>query len=375
MRLRTVLIAAAVLMALPVNALAATASVNSEGELHYTAAAGEANAVQISEVPPDIGDESPAGAYTITDQGAVIVAGDGCVQLGEHQVSCSPLINVFIFLGDLADTAELIQGGGNEIGVYGGTGADRLTLCIGCHGGLEGGPGRDVLQAGDFGSSLVGGGGADAITGGSGYDQIYGDRIGGGTGNDTIASGGYNDDISPGGGDDHVDAGAGFDHLGLGEAPKPVVVDLRAGTATGYGMKTLISIETVGGTTHADRLYGDRGVNWIWGNGGGDLLSGRGGRDILEDNGSSFVRDRLFGGFGRDWLRGGRGPDLLVGGRGDDYLVGGPGSDRMLGWSGADRLNSRFNDQRRDFVAGGRGVDRARVDRGLDLVRSVEVFF
>jgi Ca2+-binding RTX toxin-like protein len=161
MKLHVALVAAAAVMALPLHAFAATASV-SNGELHYNAAPGETNDVQIGESPPDIG---PSGAYTITDQGALIVAGEGCVQLGDHQVSCSPGLNVFIFLGDLADNAELTQGGGNEIDIYGGAGADRLTACSDCLATLHGGAGGDVLQAGDAGSLLAGGGGADAITG------------------------------------------------------------------------------------------------------------------------------------------------------------------------------------------------------------------
>src|SRR5687767_4134122 len=110
MKLHAALVAAAAAIALPVNAFAATASA-SEGYVQYDAAPGEANDLQVSESPPDV--------YTITDQGAVIVAGEGCVQLGDHQVSCSPAprdeeghpsSSASIFLGDLADTAEVTQG-------------------------------------------------------------------------------------------------------------------------------------------------------------------------------------------------------------------------------------------------------------------------
>jgi Ca2+-binding RTX toxin-like protein len=389
MRLYVALVAAAVVTVLPVNAFAATAS-TSNGELHYNAAPGEANDVDISESPPDSGDESSPGAYTITDQGAVIVAGAGCVQLGDHQVSCSPGVNVFMFLGDQVDTAELTQGGGGELGVRGGAGADRLTLCIDCVAGLEGNAGDDVLQAGDAGSfALVGGWGDDAITGGRGDDFIQGDRFAGVAGNDTIASGDGFDEITPGGGDDYVDAGGGVDFVELLGAPRSVVVDLRAGTLTGYGRKTLIGVEGLGGTPHPDRLYGDRHANLLFGGslrlvgGGGDLLVGRGGRDDLIDNGGESIRDRLFGGSGRDRLYGGRGPDLLRGGPGDDLeyggrsdggdddLWGGFGNDEEFGGAGDDRLHAA--DGQADKVNCGPGFDHAWVDRRDHVSASCEV--
>jgi Ca2+-binding RTX toxin-like protein len=356
-KLHTALVAAAAVTALPVNALAATVSVNSDGHLHYNAAPGEVNEVQIGESPP--------GVYTITDQGALIVAGEGCVQLGDHEVSCSPVSFAFIFLGDLADTAEASQGVVAWITVYGGTGADRLTACLDCRGSLWGGAGGDALQAGDAGSHLVGGGGADTISGGRGEDAIHD-----GPGDDTIASGDGNDGINIRSGNDRIDAGGGQDVLRLHKLTKPAVVDLRAGTLTGYGTKTLIGIEAVSATRYADRLYGTRATNFFEAGYGDDLVAGRGGRDLLY---GSPGDDRLLGGFGADQLYGITGDDLLIGGRGDDILVGGRHNDRMFGWSGADTL--RAGDRRQDLVVGGRGVDSAHVDAGLDVVRSIEIFF
>jgi Ca2+-binding RTX toxin-like protein len=76
--------------------------------------------------------------------------------------------------------------------------------------------------------------------------------------------------------------------------------------------------------------------NTLWSGGGADELIGRPG-DLLRGQ-KGF--DHLFGGTGRDGLRGGARDDVLVGGG-----------------------------------AGGAGRDAARVDRTLDLVRSIESFF
>jgi Ca2+-binding RTX toxin-like protein len=142
---------------------------------------------------------------------------------------------------------------------------------------------------------------------------------------------------------------------------------------TGYGTKTLIGVEDGRGTQYADQLYGDRDANLFYGEIGDDLLVGRGGRDELYGGPGE---DRLLGRFGADWLYGYYGADRMIGGRGDDFLAGGLGNDRMFGWGGADTLHSRDPGRpRRDLVVGGGGVDSARVDAGLDVVRSIEIFF
>jgi Ca2+-binding RTX toxin-like protein len=393
MWLHTALVATAAVMALPVNAFAATAKLDASGFLRYRAAPGEANDVQISAAPETV---------TVTDQGTVIVAGEGCTQLDDHQVRCSPaLAYAYFVLGDLADNAELVDvSGGPNIEILGSTGPDRLSTCADCGATLKGGPGDDVLQVGR-GGELWGRRGDDVITGG-----WHDDRIFDGSGDDTIASGDGDDYLIAGGGGDTWDAGDGRDLLILQRSPRSVVVDLRARTLTGYGPTTFTGVEDVEGTDFADRLYGTSGANWFVGWGGDDLLVGRAGRDSLigasgDDHlRGGFGRDRLFGftgadrlrgGFGRDALHGdqgddrlrgdaqhdrlggGRGDDLLVGGLDDDNLFGGAGNDRIFGSSGPDTLHAR--DGKRDLVAGGRDADRARVDPGLDVVRAVELLF
>ena len=63
------------------------------------------------------------------------------------------------------------------------------------------------------------------------------------------------------------------------------------------------------------------------------------------------------------------GDDVLSGGPGNDWLRPGAGRDRALGDSGNDFVGAR--DGRADRLFGGRGADRARVDRRLDTRRSI----
>ena len=80
-------------------------------------------------------------------------------------------------------------------------------------------------------------------------------------------------------------------------------------------------------------------------------------------------RDVLCGLGGADVLVGRGGDDVLVGGPGNDYLRPGAGRDRALGGSGNDFVGAR--DGQADLIVGGLGADRARVDRRLDVTRSV----
>jgi len=93
------------------------------------------------------------------------------------------------------------------------------------------------------------------------------------------------------------------------------------------------------------------------GTNGPDRLVGTGRRDVLCGLG------------GADLLVGRGGDDVLVGGPGNDYLRPGAGRDRALGGSGNDFVGAR--DGRADRIFGGLGADRARIDRRLDLRRSV----
>jgi phosphodiesterase/alkaline phosphatase D-like protein len=94
------------------------------------------------------------------------------------------------------------------------------------------------------------------------------------------------------------------------------------------------------------------------GTNGPDRLVGTGRRDVLCGLG------------GADQLVGRGGADVVAGGPGNDNLRPGGGRDRARGGSGNDFVGAR--DGRADRIFGGPGADRARVDRRLDLRRSVE---
>jgi RTX calcium-binding nonapeptide repeat (4 copies) len=96
---------------------------------------------------------------------------------------------------------------------------------------------------------------------------------------------------------------------------------------------------TIVGTNGRDRLVGTRRRDAICGLGGDDVLVGR------------------------------EGDDVLLGGPGADYLAPGLGRDRVVAGPGNDFVGAR--DARTDKVFGGPGVDRARVDRRLDITQSV----
>jgi Ca2+-binding RTX toxin-like protein len=115
---------------------------------------------------------------------------------------------------------------------------------------------------------------------------------------------------------------------------------------------------TVIGTPRADRILGTSGNDVICGLGGNDVIAGGGGIDIIDGaNGN----DRLTGGSRGDKLMGLRGKDRLNGNAGNDRVGGGAGKDVMRGAAGKDRLSAR--DGRRDLVDGGKGRDRAKIDR------------
>jgi Ca2+-binding RTX toxin-like protein len=144
-----------------------------------------------------------------------------------------------------------------------------------------------------------------------------------------------------------------------------------------------------------DTAQGGQGVDTLWGEAGDDTIRtgpgaadgeaqgnfahGGDGNDTLI--GGSY-RDELRGGAGRDSVTGNGGHDILIGGSGNDSVSGGRLRDRVAGGEGRDTISGNggndllyARDGFRDTVKGGRGFDRAEIDRRLDTVRSVGAFF
>jgi hypothetical protein len=144
--------------------------------------------------------------------------------------------------------------------------------------------------------------------------------------------------------------------------------DTFAGTAGVDLMCGLAGNDSLGAGDGDDRIDGGEGDDRLAGDAGADTVLGAGGNDAASGGPGA---DRVAGGPGNDRLGGDGGADRLSAGSGADVLTGGAGADRLHGGSGADVLNAR--DGRRDVVIGGPGRDRARIDRGVDLVVGVEV--
>jgi Ca2+-binding RTX toxin-like protein len=285
-------------------------------EIDFVAASGEANRVTISSTTTPAG----PGETVIQDGGAPITPGAGCTRIDDRTVACQPYA-VSVIAGDMDDSVT----GGSTLS--GGPGDDRLTGSAFSQ-VLDGEEGNDTLSGGDADETLLGGPGVDLVLGGDGWDTLVEDEGSG----------------APGA--DRLDGGPGVDTVDYGSRDDPVEVRLGgAGPSAGRSGEgdALRGIEGAHGGSGDDLLAGSRLANTLWGGPGGDRISGRGGNDELD------------GDDGRDRIR------------------GGPGADRMSGNAGADTILAR--DGRRDRVRGGRGRDRARVDRPLDLVRSVAALF
>jgi serralysin len=166
------------------------------------------------------------------------------------------------------------------------------------------------------------------------YESYAGnDTLKGGTGNDAFFARGGNDILLGGGGDDVLGGGTGNDRLnggaGMDEAnfyrsntaaasTLAVHVDLQAGTATGQGTDTLISIEKVAGSNGNDVIFGSAAINILSGDRGNDAIHGRGGADTLIGMAGN---DKLYGDAGNDSLFAGSGSDRFDGGAGRDKAI------------------------------------------------------
>jgi hypothetical protein len=117
---------------------------------------------------------------------------------------------------------------------------------------------------------------------------------------------------------------------------------------------------TIVGTNKRDKIVGTKKRDVICGLGGNDRIAGRGGNDLI------------LAGKGNDRATGGSGNDELRGHSGRDRLYGNTGRDRFVDLGGSRKVSvARRN---ADYVSGGRGRDRASVNKG-DRVRSVERVF
>jgi len=146
-------------------ASAATAAVQFSGrQLNYTAAAGEANDLNIT--------QTGTGSFTISDPGANIAPGENCSG-GGTSVTCSSANTdyLYIILGDGDDTATVDSA--LSATIEGSDGNDTITVLTGTA-YVNGGAGDDTLTTSDGGGQLVGEAGDDTLIGQGGTDEAFG---------------------------------------------------------------------------------------------------------------------------------------------------------------------------------------------------------
>jgi Ca2+-binding RTX toxin-like protein len=174
------------------------------------------------------------------------------------------------------------------------------------------------------------------------YGEDGDDILQSGAGDDFLDGGAGDDLFLAGDGNDHIEGGAGRDRLIFAyNGTAGVVVDLAAGTVSGYGNDTIFGVEDVDGTDHDDFLIGDGADNRLYGGDGADVIRGGDGNDVLDGDALAFLP------IGIDTLDGGAGDDIIhlsnndsaTGGAGNDGLtiyLNGPGSvvDLSAVWSG-----------------------------------------
>ncbi|MEM8935350.1 MAG: cadherin domain-containing protein, partial [Pseudomonadota bacterium] len=202
-------------------------------------------------------------------------------------------------------------------------------------------------------------------------------------GEDTLSGMGGDDTLQGGSGADTLDGGAGSDTASYASSSSAVNIDLRTPSATGGDAAgdTLISIESVIGSSNNDIIHGNSVANELVGGDGADSLFGHESTDTLDGgSGNDFLSpgdtlSSVDGGSGSDTidfsdlssalnfdlsaqgqgafshytalenivgtnfadtLTGDASANLLDGGAGNDTFVGGVGADTIIGGSGDD---------------------------------------
>ena len=158
-----------------------------------------------------------------------------------------------------------------------------------------------------------------------------------------------------------------------------VALALAAGTALAAEVNC-IADNLCFGTNDHDTMHGSAGKDFMEGNSGGDTLYGLNGADLLRGdnltNGTPHGNDKLYGGSGPDSIGGYGGNDLLIGGRGNDTIyawesnLANPGRDTVKAGRGNDTIYD--DDDHKDKIDCGKGVDEVTYDAGLDTIENCE---
>src|SRR6187549_327641 len=214
------------------------------------------------------------GAWSVSD-GSGVAAGEGCGG-GGTAVTCPTAIatSLVVITGGPGNDGIDLDGalpGSVRVRANGNAGSDSLS----------GGPGDDVLEAGenyngpDNGNdTLVGNAGADVLYADPGADQLSG-----GAGNDLLVS-----SVATCQGHDY-DGGAGDDTVSYGRSDANMRVELGGtGEPGGCGQPDQVRAdnESLEGSKGPDVLIGDNGENSFYGHVGADVFMGKGGSDFID---------------------------------------------------------------------------------------------
>ena len=272
-------------------AWAADAAV-ADGILTYSAGEGEVNQIRVEMDPLD--------ALIVTDDGAQITPGSGCVALSDQVVSCSSAIEgTAVFdLGDLDDLwapCDMCLVPSTHFEISAGPGDDTVDLGRVNHSGaLSGDDGDDTLTGGEGGDLITGGDGNDVIDSGGGFPVFPQDSLDGGPGDDVLR-------LRPRSGS--IRGGEGIDLVDYSFLEGAVVINLGGfGGPVGGGMFHFVDDE----------------VENAAGGSGDDTITG-----------SSFD-NQLDGGEGVDTIAAGEGDDVVISvDESPDQVMCGPGYDRV----------------------------------------------
>ncbi|WP_415639245.1 peroxidase family protein [Paracoccus nototheniae] len=291
---------------------------------------------------------------------------------------------------------DLVYGLGGVDVLTGGTGDDVLFGQAG-NDTLNGGDGRDILSGGRNNDQIQGGAGddlflyawgdgSDVVNGGDGADRL---RITGTAGNETLTASWNGTTLTALSGTSaivsveqiEVDLAGSADTLVYAAGSAGVVVDLGAGTASGFS--AIANIANVRSGNGADVLTGNDLANSLNAGGGNDffvvrtdnasdLYTGAAGFDTLDLSAYatdlsvdlSFATATVLGTGATAALSDrvqsvealimGQGADLAFGTAAANRLQGGDGNDTLSGVNGNDTLEG---DQGNDLLVGGAGLD------------------
>jgi Ca2+-binding RTX toxin-like protein len=267
-------------------ASASTLAVDANGTIHFTAARGEANAVNATDV-------GFGNTIVVTDTGSDIKVGSGCVAVTSHEGRCPYQLgqHLVVDLGDRDDSARAFTFGLlDRVRVTGGSGDDTIEDSPQFGAEVSGGLGDDtILVHPNFGGSVDvhGDWGNDSITAVSASGVVNGDA-----GDDEITLATF---LNPPGGTSAAYGGFGDDSITANGITFMSLIDGGFGDDTITTTDSAVALVMNGGfgrdaiTARADH------AEEINGGSGSDVVDGGGGRDTI-DCGFGFDRYAVYDG-------------------------------------------------------------------------------